>query len=157
MVDGKVTYPAKPSASFLLYFFQVKWMLDLLRSRLWLTCSCPFLSLAFANCWNAGYLWLGVPCQQGKEGPGPLPMNFSLSDLPSLPRRLRTLSTLPNSPKARQVKERWILLLPGSKAALLLLSVHGVKEKPLGLVQKPIFGWKRQALAPEPLGFWMSM
>lgn len=63
LADGKVTYPAKPWASFLLYFFQVKWMLDLLRSKLWLTCSCPFMSLSFANCWNAGTLWSGALCQ----------------------------------------------------------------------------------------------
>lgn len=42
-------------------------MLDLVISSLWLTCSCPFISLSFANCWNAESLWLGVSCQPDRQ------------------------------------------------------------------------------------------
>lgn len=142
-----------------------KWSeFDLLRSRLWLIWSCPFLSLSLPAAEMlclCNYVW---PASQTcliltKEASRDLALclSTSLSDLPFLPRRLRTLSTLPYLPKARQVEERWSLLVPGP----LSLRQHSVlrtqhQEKTLGISSDINIWLERLSTSPgqkEPFGF----
>lgn len=120
----------------------MKWVLDLFRSRLWLTCSCPFISLSFANCWNAESQWLSVPCQPDRQG-WILPNEAKRDLSPCLRASLfltfvlcqegSGLSTLPSvsQVKARQADKKWNLLLPRflSLKAIFLFSVYSFRKK----------------------------
>lgn len=114
-------------------------MRDLLRPRLWLTCSCSFVSFSFANCWSAGSLWLGVPCQADRQH-WILPNEASRDLAPSLWTSLFLTflfcqegselcqHSQPHERPSRLRKEDAYLFQDLSKAAFLL-SVHSIKEK----------------------------
>lgn len=148
-------------------------MLDLVISSLWLTCSCPFISLSFANCWNAESLWLGVSCQPDRQR-WILP-NEVWRDLAPCPWTSLFLTFLlcqegselcqHSQTYQRPGRLRWNLLLPEP----LSLRQHfysqsteseGKKKKNPGIiVQKSLFGWKgrHELRSRELLEFWMSV